>query len=153
MRAPIIHHTNFIQVVHTLKPLLRQYQPLSVMHFDDLCDWLAWYWNRGTMTYVIEDDEPLGVCLIRLFRRLEQFMDHNVHEPTGHFCFIELAIARDGKIMGQMLESLIDWWGPQATMLWDRGARTEGGSPRMYKWSDFIKLARRLSNVRSLQEK
>lgn len=147
------HHTNFIQVVHTLKPLLRQHQPLCVMQTSDLADWLAWYWNRGTMTYVIEDDEPLGVCLIRLFRRLEQFMDRNVHEPTGNFCFIELAVARDGRIMGQMLEALTSWWGPQAIMLWDRGERTENGAPRMYKWADFIKLARRLSNSLVYKEK
>lgn len=146
-----IHHTNFVQVVHTLKPLLRSYQPLSVMPFDSLCDWLVWYWNRGTMTYVIEDEEPLGVCLIRLFRRLDQFEDHNVHEPTGAFCFIELAVARDGEIMGQMLESLISWWGPQQTMMWDRPGRTEQGTPRMFKWADFIKLARRLYSYGQLK--
>jgi hypothetical protein len=140
------HHPEFIEVIHTLEPLLRRYLPLRRMELDDLCDWISWYWNRGTMSYVIDRDEPLGVCLIRLFRRLEQFMDRDAHEPCGKFCFIELSVAKDGEIMGLMLKDLENRWGPQEVMMFDRGERTENGAPRMMKWETFKKLARRLSN-------
>jgi hypothetical protein len=142
------HHPNFVEVIYTLRPLLREYQPLAVMQIDDLADWMSWYWNRGTMAYRIDNGRPQGVCLIRLFRRLDQFLDRDVHEPCGKFCFIELSIAEDGRIMGLMLEDLENRWGPQEIMLWDRGELTEKGAPRMYRWKDFKKLARRLSNVR-----
>ena len=145
MRKPQ-HHSHFIGVIATLKPLLRTYQPLAVMRFDDLCDWMSWYWNRGTMAYVIENDEPKGVCLIKLFRKLEQFMDNDAHEPCGRFAFIELSVAKDGRIMGQMLEALEQSWGPQNIVMWDRGARTENGTPRMFTWPQFKKLAWRLSH-------
>lgn len=141
-----VHAPEFLTVVHTLKPLLRQYQPLSVLHTETLADWLAWYWNRGTMTWQVSDlGEPQGVCLIRLFRYLEQFLDPNAHEPCNEFCFIEFSIASDPIIMGMMFQTLSQRWGPQNTMMWDRGARTENGAPRMYTWKQFRKLARRLS--------
>jgi hypothetical protein len=140
------HHPNFVQMAATLKPLLRQYEPLAVMHFDDLCDWMSWYWNRGTMTWWISDfGEAQGVCLIRLFREISQFMDRDIHDPCGKFCFIELAVASDPIIMGVMFSALVDRWGPQETMMWDRGVRTEYGPPRIYRWDQFTKLARRLS--------
>ena len=138
------HHPNFIQVISVLKPLLRRYRPLSVMHFDDMLDWLAWYWNRGTMAYVIEDNQPKGVCLIRLFRHLDQFIEVDAHEPSSEFAFIEVSIAEDGQVMAQMLADLENRWGPQKCVMWDRGVRTEDGPPRMYSWNQFKKLARRL---------
>jgi hypothetical protein len=146
---PATHNPYFVQLIHTLEPLLRRYLPLARMDFDDLCDWLAWYWNRGTMAYVVDEDRPLGVCLIRLFSRLDQFMDRDVFDPVGEFCFIELSIAEDGSIMWKMLQDLIYRWGKQKIIVWDRGARTETGAPRMYNWDQFIKLARRLSNTKT----
>ena len=140
------HHPNFIGVIDTLQPLLRHYPPLAVMSFDDLADWMSWYWNRGTMAWWISDaGEPRGVCLIKLFRRLEQFMNRDVHEPCAKFCFIELMVASDPIIMGLLFNELTDRWGPQDVVLWDRGERTEKGAPRMYRWEQFVKLARRLS--------
>lgn len=60
----IVHHPDFVQLIYLLKPLLRQYPPLAVMRTDDLADWMAWYWNRGTMTWWINEmtREPQGVC-------------------------------------------------------------------------------------------
>jgi hypothetical protein len=140
------HAPEFLQIIHYLKPLLRQYPPLAVMHVDDLADWLAWYWNRGTMAWQISDyGEPQGVCLIRLFRNLEQFMEQNIHDPCNEFCFIEFSIASDPIIMGLMFNTLSNRWGPQKVMMWDRGARTADKAPRMYNWKQFRKLARRLS--------
>lgn len=146
MRKRVAHHPDFVQLISTLKPLLREYPPLRVMHFDDLVDWLAWYWNRGTMSWQINDaGEPQGVCLIKLFRRLDQFMEHDAHEPCGQFCFIEFLTAADPVTMNLLCQSLVDTWGPQKTVMWDRGSRTENGAPRMYRWDQFEKLVRRLT--------
>jgi hypothetical protein len=140
------HHPFFLKVIHTLKPLLRTHPPLAVMHTDDMADWMSWYWNRGTMSYVIdEEEEPLGVCLIRMFRHLEQFMDPNAHSPCGEFCLIELLVSRDPITTGVLCDALVQRWGPQKIMMWERGKRTENGSPRMFRWDQFIKLARRIS--------
>jgi hypothetical protein len=148
MKRPV-HDHKFTELVYTLKPLLRRYPPLSKMYVGDMADWLTWYWNRGTMTWhMSEDGEADGVCLVRLFRYLDQFVESDAHDPCGKFCFIECAIALEPSIMGLMLESLTHAWGPQETMLWDRSARTENGAPRMYKWEAFMKLATRLSQTK-----
>jgi len=140
------HHPNFLKIVNTLKPLLRTHPPLAAMHTDDLADWMSWYWNRGTMSWVISDaEEPQGVCLIRLFRKIEQFTEQNVHDPCGEFCMIELLVSSDPITTGQLCESLTDFWGPQKIVMWERGTRTENGCPRMFRWDQFRKLARRIS--------
>jgi hypothetical protein len=140
------HHPNFLRIVNVLKPMLRAYPPLSVLTFDDLADYMSWYWNRGTMSWVIsEEGEPQGVCLIRLFRRLEQFIDHNVHEPCGEFCLIELLASSDPVTTGLLHDGLVDRWGAQKIMMFDRGARTENGAPHMYTWEQFRKISRRMS--------
>jgi hypothetical protein len=138
------HCPEFLVVASKLLPLLRRYRPFAQMRFDDLCDHLGWYWNRDTISYVI-DDEPRAVCLIKLFRRLEQFLDPYVHIPCGKFVMLELMVADDPIAMGQICEQLTERFGPQEIVLWDRGTRTEGGAPRMYTWNSFMKLARRVS--------
>jgi hypothetical protein len=140
-----VHHPHFLQVINSIKPILRVHPPLAVMPYDDLCDWMSWYWNRGTMTWVADDFGAHGVCLIRLFRDLGQFLDHNIHDPCGKFCFIELLVSDNPITTGQLFKGLTDRWGPQQTMMWDRPGRTEDGSPRMYRWDQFMKIARRVS--------
>lgn len=140
------HHPGFVQLIYVLKPLLRKHPPLALMHVDDMVDWMSWYWNRGTMAWWISDitKEPRGICLIRLFRTLEQFLDYDAHDPCGEFCFVELLIARDPIVANLLLEDLTDRWGEQKIVMWERGERTENGSPRMYTWKRFMKLSRRL---------
>lgn len=112
---------------------------------DDIADWVAWYWNRGTISYVIDDfNQPQGICLIKLFGRLHQFMEM-VHEPCGQFVMLELMVANHPLAMGQIYEDLVKRWGPQRVVMWERGARTENGVPRMYSWAEFEKLARRIT--------
>lgn len=140
------HHPVFLSVVDSLLPLLQRSKALTAMPFDDLCDHLAYFWNHGTISYIIgQDERPRAVCLIKLFRNLGQFMDAYVHEPGGEFCMIECMIADDPLAMGQIFEEFTQRWGPYRTILWDREERTEIGSPRIYKWRQFEKLARRLT--------
>ena len=98
------------------------------------------------MCYVMgHNEEPRAICLIKLFRRLEQFLDPYVHDPCGEFVMIDLMVAEDPLAMGMIFEELVKRWHSAYTVLWDRGERTEPGAPRMYSWRQFEKVARRLS--------
>jgi hypothetical protein len=132
--------------MHRLLPVLRQQKAFCVMPFDQVCDHFAYYWNRGTFSYSIDDyGEPHGACLIKLFDRLSQFLEPYVHEPNGKFVMIELLVADTPNVMAQLCEDLVTRWGPQDIVLGDRDERTEGAAPRMYTWQMFMKLAKRLT--------
>lgn len=144
MRTP--HSDGFKKKMRVLAPLLRNHPPLSALQFDQLCDWVAWYWNRGTLCYVLnEDGSASAVALVKLFRDLRQFMDPFVHDPCGRFCMIELMVAEEPLAMGTIFTELSQRFGPQSIVMWDRQERTENGAPRMYRWHQFRKLARRLT--------
>jgi hypothetical protein len=136
---------NFSTASRILEPLLRTHKPLGTMPFRDLQEYIAFYWNRQTMACVIDYDEAAAICLIKLFRRLDHFLDPFIHDPCGRYCMIELMIAKEPVHMGIVWRKLVSRWGPQQIVLWDRGARTENSkSPRMYTWRQFEKLSRRM---------
>jgi hypothetical protein len=139
------HAPEYLETMEKLAPLLREHRHYSGWKFDMLCDWCAYFWNRGTISYLIDDGQARGVCLVKLFKRLEQFLEPFVHEPGGKFCMVELLVARDPLAIAHTFFELTGRWGKPAIILWDRGERTEGGSPRMYRWSDYEKLTRRLT--------
>lgn len=143
----MVHAPEYIVTMKRLTPLLREAPKFCVWQFDMLCDWLSYFWNRGTISFVIdEQDRAHGVCLVKLFSRLEQFLEPFVHEPCGRFCMIELMVADSPSVMGQIFDDLVERWGRYDLILWDRGERTENGAPRMYRWKEFQKLARRITN-------
>jgi hypothetical protein len=116
------------------------------MGFEELCDYLAYFWNHGTMSFVLNhNDSPAGVCLIKLFRELPSFLEEFVHEPDGEFCMVILLAADTPNTIGQLFYELVERWGPGRTMMWDRGTRTEYGAPRMYTWDQYLKLTNRLT--------
>jgi hypothetical protein len=138
---------NFSAASRILEPLLRTHGPLEKMPFRDMQEWIAFFWNRQTMVYVIDSDEAAAVCLVKLFRNLDQFLEPFIHDPCGQFCMIELMIAKEPVYMGIVMQKLTSRWGPQQIVLWDRGIKTENGkSPRIYTWEQFKKLSRRLIN-------
>jgi hypothetical protein len=141
----VVHHPNFVQVIATLEPMLREYSPLMLMSFDNLCDYMSWFWNRGTMAWSIDENGPQGVCLIKLFRHLSQFVEPAVHEPCGRFVMIELLKGNHPLAIAKVCNELCDRWGPQHIVMWERGERTESSVPRMMTWATFRKLARRIT--------
>lgn len=142
----IRHDPRYIATIAKLMPVLRTHEPFRGMGFEQLCNYLAYFWNHGTMSYLIyDDDSPAGVCLIKIFRELDSFLDEFVHEPDGKFCMIVLLAADTPIAMGVLCNELVGRWGTGWTMMWERGARTEDGAPRMYRWDQFEKLARRIS--------
>ena len=140
------HAPEYLETMRKLVPLLREHRPFSVWKFGLLCDWCAYYWNRGTISYVIDDwGQARGVCLVKLFSRLEQFLEPFVHEPCGGFCMLEVMVADGPETLGWICADLTRRWGPHEIVLWDRGERTKNGPPRMYRWDQFQKLARRIT--------
>jgi hypothetical protein len=140
------HSQEFVEAMLVLAPLLRKHQPLKDLGFIEICDWVAHYWNRGTISYLIDDDgEPRAVCLMKYFRNIRQFLEPHVHEPCGRMCMIELLVASEPVSMAAVCREQIARFGPQHVVMFDRGERTENGAPRMYIWSKFMTLVRRLT--------
>lgn len=140
------HAAEYLCTMKRLEPLLRQGPKFRLWQFEMLCDWLSYFWNRGTISFVIDPDGVAqGVCLVKFFRRLEQFLEPFVHEPCGRFGMVELLAANSPIAISLMYDELFGRWGRQELVLWDRGERTEKGAPRMYRWEDYLKLKHRLS--------
>jgi hypothetical protein len=132
-----------------LVPLIREARRYSCWKFEMLCDWWAYFWNRGTLAFVIDaSGNAQGVCAIKLFSRLEQFLEPFVHEPTGKFCLVDLLVAVSPLAIADCFEILSGRWGPQAIMIWERGDRTAqtNRAPRMYTWAQYLKLTNRLTD-------
>lgn len=107
--------------------------------------YLAWFADRDLLAVIDCFGVIYGVCAIKLFDRLEDFLEPWVFEPTGKFCMVDLLVATSPVGISECFETLFDRWGPQETMLWDRQERTENGAPRMYTWSQYLKLTKRLT--------
>jgi hypothetical protein len=138
--------------MEALVPLIRDVPRFSVWQFDMIADWMAYFWNKGTISFVIDERGTAhGVCTIKLFSRLEQFLEPFVHEPCGKFCMVEVLVGDSAQVTGFMCDELVDRWGKQAIVLWDRGERTEGGAPRMWRWNEFEKVRRRMTNYGRLK--
>jgi hypothetical protein len=139
------HAKEYLETIAVLEPLLREGRKFSVMPYALLCDWVAYFWNRGTISYLIDEGQARGVCLVKFFSRLEQFLEPFVHEPTGKFCMVEFLAARDPLAIAHTFFELTGRWGKPEIILWDREERTLGGAPRMFTWAQYEKLTRRLT--------
>lgn len=114
---------------------------------DDLYRYLAWFWGKDLLAASFSGEDIYGVCTIKLFDRLEDFLKPFVFEPTGKFCMVDLLVAVSPLAIADCLESLFKRWGPQEIMIWERGDRTERTTlaPRMYTWAQYLKLTSRLT--------
>ena len=118
----IIHAPEYVAIIRRLLPVIRQQKAFCVMPFNEVCDRLAFYWNRGTFTFSIDDfGEPHGACLIRLFAKGEEFLDPLVHKPCNKFCMIDLLVADTPNVAAQLCEELTERWGRQAVIMLGTG--------------------------------
>jgi len=140
------HSPQFLVHAKALEPLLRQRKYYQAWSQDKLFAFLAWYWNRGLISFSIDAlGQGHAVCLIRLFRRLEQMFDYSAHDPCGEFCFIELLVSDTPNGIADCFQQLFASFGPQKVMIWDRAERTERKTPRMYTWEQYLLLTSRLT--------
>jgi len=143
------HAESYVKTMRALAGRIRAVPKFSIWQFDMLCDWFAYAWNRGTISFVIEEGQARGVCVIKLFSRLEQFLEPFVHEPGGRFAFIEVLSSEGPQIHRRLWDELVGRWGHPPIVMWDRPWRTEGGAPRMFTWGQFEKLSRRFYGKRT----
>ncbi len=139
------HDPHYLETMEVLSPLFRKVGKFRQWQSEFLCDWIAYFWNRGTISFVIDEHGGHGVSTIKLFSRLEQFLEPFVHEPQGGFCMIEVMVADSPAVMGRLCSEMVQRWGPGRVILWDRSERTESGAPRMFRWHEFEKLANRIT--------
>jgi hypothetical protein len=110
-----------------------------------LYEYLAWFWGKDLLAVSFCGEEINGVCTIKLFDQLEDFLSPKAFNPTGKFCMVDLLVATNPMAIANCFEKLFARWGPQEIMLWDRNERTEKGAPRMFTWEQYLKLTRRLT--------
>jgi hypothetical protein len=111
----------------------------------ELYEYLTWFADRDLLAISASGEEIYGVCAIRLFDQLEDFLSPKAFNPTGKFCLVDLLVAVSPVAIADCFERFFARWGPQEIMLWERDARTENGCPRMYTWSQYLKLTSRLT--------
>lgn len=112
---------------------------------NKLRDYLDWFENRELLSVSVLGEEIYGVCTIKLFDQLSDFLEPWAFNPTGKFCMVDLLVALSPVAIAHCFETLFARWGPQEIMIWERGRRTENGVPRMFTWEQYLKLTRRLT--------
>jgi hypothetical protein len=140
------HCQEFVYLMEKVVPFIRGNHPRWWKSSDSaIANYCAWYWNRDLMSVALVGDECFAVCLIKLFDRLEEWLEEFPFNPTGRFCLIDLLVSASPHATAEVFETLFRRWGPQQTMIWERGERTEKGAPRMFTWEQYLKLTRRLT--------
>ena len=148
MSCSMLEFMGFIWLADRLVPFIRENHPKwRDGSSDGLYEYLAWFWARNLLAVSMSNEQIHGVCAIRFFNRLEDFLRPRAFEAGGKFCMVDLLVATSPLAIADCFESLFGRWGPQEIMLWERGERTENTSrpPRMYTWDQYLKLKRRLA--------
>jgi hypothetical protein len=138
----------FVWLADRMVPFIREnHARWALAPADDLYGYLGRFWGKDLLAVSCSDDQIYGVCTIKLFDRLEDWLKPFVFEPTGKFCMVDLLVAVSPLAIADCFEVLFKRWGPQEIMIWERGERTEQttGAPRMYTWKEYMKLTRRLT--------
>jgi hypothetical protein len=140
------HCHEFLMVMEEAIPFIRENHPKWERSSDQaIRDYCAWFWNRKLMATSFVGEEIYGICLIKLFDDLADFLEPFPFNPTGRFALVDLLIAVSPTAIADTFEILFGRWGPQEIMIWDRQERTQGGAPRMYTWSQYLRLTDRLT--------
>ena len=139
---------SFIWLADKMVPFIRENHPKWRDDSDqDLYDYLAWFWGKDLLAVSFTGEEIYGVCTIKLFSELEDFLSPFVFEPDGKFCMVDLLVAVSPLAIADCFETLFGRWGSREVMIWERGERTlaSAGAPRMYTWKQYKRLTRRLT--------
>jgi hypothetical protein len=148
MSCSMLEFMGFVWLADRLVPFIREnHAKWRDGSSDGLYEYLAWFWSRNLLAVSMSNEQIYGICAIKLFDRLEDFLKEHPFEPTGKFCMVDLLVAVSPLAIADCLESLFKRWGPQEIMLWERGDRTEKTTraPRMYTWAQYLKLTSRLT--------
>jgi hypothetical protein len=143
--------STFGDMMKLIAPHLWEVESLSALEFNDLSAWFEFYFRRGT-TVVLTDRELTechGIAVMKLFSRLEQWLDDFVHEPSGRFVEVLAACFPGPGSMQLCMEEFKKVWGPQEIVIWERGAKKTGLTPRMYRWDQYERLVRKWEHLKT----
>jgi hypothetical protein len=114
---------------------------------ETLAAYLCWHDARGLLATSLVGEDVFAVCTVRFFPRLEDWLVPWVFDPDGAFCMIDLMVAVSPLAMADCFQKLVGRWGSRPVILWERGPRTLTGGrpPRIYRWDQFLTLARRIT--------
>jgi hypothetical protein len=140
-----LFRNDFVVRDHIIPFIRTHHQRWKDVSESSLVDYLSMFFVRNTLALSLCGPKVHAVCCIKLFDRLEQWLDRWPHNPTGKFCMVDLMVAISPNAMADCFELLVNRWGPQEVVLWERMERTQEKVPRMYTWSQFEKLARRIT--------
>jgi hypothetical protein len=132
-------------IVPVIAFIRRHYQPWKDGPNAHLAVMLAWFWTHGFMAVSADESAIRAVCLIRIMNKLEDFLDPFAFDFDGDFIWIEILISSDPIAQADVHNQLEARWGPRRIVLWDRGERTQKGSPRIFTWAMFCKLKKRMT--------
>lgn len=109
-------------------------------------NYLAWFYERDCLA-ISMPKEIHGICCIRLFDKLEDFLEPFAFDPSGQFCMVDLLVATTPNAIADCFEFLFKRWGRQEIIIWERLERTCNSlkAPRMYTWEQYLRLTRRLT--------
>lgn len=137
---------SFVYLADWVVPFIKEHHPKWREEPEEkLCEYLGWYAGKSLLAIDFQGQEVYGVCTIKLFDQLSDFLEPKAFNPTGKFCMVDLLVATSPLAIAHCFEILFGRWGRQEIMLWDRDARTEEGAPRMYTWEKYMKLTKRLT--------
>jgi hypothetical protein len=137
---------SFVWMADQMVPFIKEHHPKWRNEPQQkLYEYLAWHAGKNTLSVDFQGGEIYGVCTIKLFDQLEDFLEPRAFNPTGKFVMVDLLVAVSPLAIAHCFDRLVSIWGPQEIVLFDRGERTEKGAPRIYRWEEFMKLTRRIS--------
>ena len=141
-----LEFAGFVWLADRMVPFIREnHKKWQDTPNQKLYEYLAWFWGKDLLAVSLCGEEINGVCAIKLFDQLEDFLSPKAFNPTGKFCQVDLLVATSPVGIANCFEKLFARWGEQQVLLWDRGERTEGGAPRMFTWNQYLKLTCRLT--------
>lgn len=114
---------------------------------EKLCGYLQWHNERGLLAVSLMGDEVYGLCTVRFFSRLDDWLMPWAFDPLGAFCMVDLLVAVSPLAIAECFQQLVRRWNPRPIVLWERRERTDktDGPPRMYRWDQYLVLLRRLT--------
>jgi hypothetical protein len=148
MSKSVLEFAAFIWIADRAVPFIKEHHSRwKDRSADELYDYLAWFWGKDLLAISFLGGEIYGVCAIKLFDRLEDFLEPWPFNPTGKFCMVDLLVAVSPVATAECFEIFFKRWGRQEVMLWERNERTENttGAPRMFTWKQYLKLTSRLT--------
>lgn len=101
--------------------ILKHYEPYRKWDRNIFNGWLGWHCHNGfTIRAVNDDNETVGVVIIRPVMKVEDVADHYEFDPEGSVLFIDLLICTSSVAMQALGCGVLKRFGMRKTVAWKR---------------------------------